>query len=335
VIVKPKSPVALAGVLAALLVSAPAVAVATPRHPAHPRHRQRALARASVIGGAPAPAGAFTSVVEVVYVHGSQASQCTGTVVAASLILTAGHCAENISTGAVNRASGYRVLIDAPAPAGANAGAGAGAGTDTGAGTGALAGASGERQIATVSAVIVYERFARRSDDGDAALLVLSTPTATAPVTLAGGSAASAARAGSVATIAGWGDTSFQQRLPNEALQVAGTVVQPARWCARNARPFFAAGEICTIDPPSYATGACHGDSGGPLLAAQGPAGELVQIGITIHGYARCSTRLASVFTRVASIVPWLDAWIAAYAPRTATSSPAPAPPSSSPQGAL
>jgi secreted trypsin-like serine protease len=270
-------PVLLAGILAVLVGSG---------------------ASEAIIGGRPAQVGAFASVAEIFDLKGSEIDQCTGTVVAPTLILTAGHCAENMRTGVPNRASGYRVMT---------------ADSD---------GGSGERQVSTVSGVIVYQDFRRRIDDDDAALLVLSTPTAAPAIKLAGGSGEDELHPGSTATIAGWGETHYGQRRPTEALRWATTVVQGGRWCNRSAPPFYVHSEICTIDPPSYATGACHGDSGGPLLVQAG-GGELVQIGIAIHGYARCSTRLPSVFTRVEPIARWVDTWIAAYNPPPAPTAPA------------
>jgi len=318
------SPAKLAGVLAVLLggaVSVPGV-LARPlphlqarrqaRHdPAtpDPRHRAAQPVRADVrgheaiVGGAPARTGAFASVAEIIDFRGLFAVQCTGTVVAPRLILTAGHCAENIKTGVVNAASGYRVL------------------------TGGVEGPGVERQILTVSGVIVYEGFLSRVDDGDAALLVLSTPTAAPAVRLAGADTGQV-HAGTSAAMAGWGSTHYEQRLPTEGLRWADTVVQADRWCRRNAPPFFAASEICTIDPPRYATGACSGDSGGPLLAPEGAAGAFAQIGIAVHVYGRCSTRLPSVFTRVEPIAPWVQTWIDAYERPPSPSSP-PSPPTS------
>ena len=41
--------------------------------------------------------------------RGNEGGQCSGTVVAPNLVLTAGHCAEDMQTGVVNEASGYRV----------------------------------------------------------------------------------------------------------------------------------------------------------------------------------------------------------------------------------
>jgi secreted trypsin-like serine protease len=306
VITRPKSTVVLAGVLAGILAALPGAAPAG-AHDASRTHRlgrpHGVSAHAAVIGGSVAQPGAFPSVVDIIDIHGREGAQCTGTVVAPTLVLTAGHCAENLSTGATDAATGFHVLIAGGAAAGA------------------------EAQIASVSGVIVYERFSRRTDNGDAALLVLSAPTAAPPVTLATAADRGAVRAGVTATIAGWGVTRFDQRHLTETLGLADTVVQGSHWCVREAPPFFARREICTIDPPGYATGACHGDSGGPLLAPVGAGGELVEIGITVHGYGRCSTRFPSVFTSVAPIASWVQTWVAAYRQPPAPAPPAPAPP--------
>ncbi len=260
----------------------------------------RARAHEAIVGGSAAQAGAFASVVEIAYLRGASASVCTGTVVAANLVLTAAHCVVDLRTGAPERAAGFRVLS---------------------------AGAAGP-QITAVSGVIVGERFSRRSDDGDAALLALSTPVSAPPVALAGAESRVALPAGTTATIAGFGETRFDGHGPVQALRWAGTVVQDRRWCSRHAPPFFARDQLCTIDPPRYGTGACHGDSGGPLLLDAGGGAQPLQIGITIHGYGRCSTRLPSVFTRVEPIAAWVATWILAYNPPP---TPAPAPPASAP----
>ncbi|HEY2767027.1 MAG TPA: trypsin-like serine protease [Solirubrobacteraceae bacterium] len=273
-------------------------------------------AHEAVIGGASAQPSAFASVAEILDIRGNEVGECTGTVVAPTLVLTAGHCAVNMRTGRVNKASGYRVLT-------------------------ASASGSAERQVAMVSAVLVYEGFARRVDDRDAALLVLSSPTSAPAVKLAGAGARAASRsggprAGLTATIAGWGKTTWTQSRPTAELQSATTVVQRPRWCRRNAPPFYKRSEICTIDPPGYATGACNGDSGGPLLAPNDSGTGFVEIGIVVHGYQRCSTRRPSVFTRVEAIAPWVQTWIDAYrspAPPTLPTPPAPSP-SAPPSGA-
>jgi secreted trypsin-like serine protease len=266
----------------------------------------RAFAHASIIGGTAAQPGSFPSLAYVIDIQGKYVYQCTGTVVAPSLVLTAGHCAENMRTGAQNAPSGYRIV------------------------TGAVDPLSPGALVSTVLGVIVYPGFARRVDDGDAALLVLSAPVAAPPITLASGSNVAHLKAGSPAVMAGWGLTSYEQRLPTETLRSAGTVVQGREWCAANAPPFYAKSEICAIAPPSYATGACSGDSGGPLLA-QRPSGDApVQVGIAVHVYGPCSTHHPSVFVSVSSISPWIRTWIDAYKLPPVSPSP-PAVPSPAP----
>jgi secreted trypsin-like serine protease len=258
----------------------------------------------AVVGGEQAPEGAFPWLAYVLDVQGRYVYQCTGTVVAPSLILTAGHCAQNMRTGVVNRASGYRVATGTVDPVRPGA------------------------TVSTVLGVIVYPWLARRVDNGDAALLVLSTPTKAPAIALASRSEARRFSKGSPAVIAGWGVTSFGQRFPTEALRFASTVVQGPRWCAGNAPPFYRRSELCAIAPPAYATGACSGDSGGPLLARR-PDGEAVEIGIAAHVYGRCSTRRPSVFVNVGSISSWVGTWIRAY--RVSPPPPASAPPPSLP----
>lgn len=260
------------------------------------------LAHESIIGGSAAQAGSFPSLAYVIDIQGKYAYQCTGTVVAPSLVLTAGHCAENVRTGARYAPSGYRVVTGAVDPLAPGA------------------------SVSTVLGVIVYPGFRRKVDDGDAALLVLSAPVKAPPIALATRSDMAHLRAGSPAVMAGWGLTSYTQRLPTETLRSASTVVQGRKWCAGNAPPFYAKSEICGIAPPSYATGACSGDSGGPLLARRPVGGEPIQIGIAVHVYGQCSTRHPSVWVSVSSISAWIHTWIAAYKLPPVSSMPAPAP---------
>ena len=262
-------------------------------------------AHAAIIGGTTVHSGSFPSLAYVIDIQGSYAYQCSGTVVAPSLILTAGHCAENTKTGGRFRPSGYRIVTGAVDPLAPGA------------------------TVSRVIGVIVYPHFARKLDQGDAALLVLANPIATPPIALATSSEMKRLKAGLPATMAGWGLTSFAQRLPTETLQSADTVVQGRKWCAANAPPFSAKGEICGISPPSYTTGVCSGDSGGPLLAQLPGGGAPIQIGVAVHVYGQCSTRRPSVFVKVSAITAWIHTWIAAYrsSPVSPTPEPVPSPP--------
>jgi secreted trypsin-like serine protease len=292
------SPLARAAAAAVLVATIAVPSAAGAQNGARSAPR-RDSAHIAVIGGQPADPGTFPWMAYVLDVRGNEVGQCSGTVVAPNLVLTAGHCAEDMQTGVVNEASGYRVLtgnVDAAAP-------------------------EAEKQTSGVTRVIVCPCHDRNTAVGDVALLQLSTPTTAPAVTLA-----SRPDSGTEALLAGWGDTYPNQGTLVEQLRWAPTSVQSPGSCEREAPPFSPASEICTIDPPARQTGVCHGDSGGPLLVASPSApGGMVQIGVASHVYGECATTRPSVFTRVDAISGWVRGWAQALAsaPPAAESLPA------------
>ncbi len=269
-------------------------------------HRRPAPEKAQIIGGVSAPAGTFGMMAFVYYNDGSDGFACSGTVLSANVVLTAGHCGEDADTGVVDAPSGYQVV------------------------TGNVDWADGAaRQVSGVSQVVVNPGFDRSSLRDDATLLVLSTPTTAPPVQLATSPAdASLLNAGNPATIAGWGATTSGGSVL-QPLQYANTVIQNAVYCGSQATyfqgSFDPATELCTVNSPYFDHGTCNGDSGGPLLATIGSA--VVEIGVTSWGAANCSTAHPGFFTRADAIEPWAAAWIQAVNPApTATPTPAPAP---------
>ena len=236
----------------------------------------------------------------VLNVRGERASACSGTVVAPNLVLTAGHCAVATETGVTNEAAGYRVV------------------------TGVVDWANPERLVSDVSRVLVYPhmRIYGYHDEGwgDAALLVLSTPTTAPAIPLASPADANLLRGGTHALVAGWGKTKYHQNQPNEQLMWGKTVVQSQRWCKQRAYPFNPEQQICTIDSPIFTSGTCFGDSGGPLLATRPGVQSLIEIGITSELVSpHCSTRRATVLTRTDLISPWVNRWIGALDPPPST----------------
>ncbi len=290
----------LAGALPAS--AAPAIrlpahrALSSSRHHTQPVHRGP-RAHASIIGGTIAENGTFPWLAYIAdFKNEEEIGLCTGTVVASNVILTAAHCAEDVETGVLNEPANYRIV------------------------TGNIDWESAPRQVSAVSRIIVYPGFAPGVLDRDAALLVLATPTIAPVISLW---ATGTVNAGTAALIAGWGQTYFERETLTERLRWANTVVQGPEWCALHAPPFYEHDELCAINPPSYSTGVCHGDSGGPLLASS-PSG-LIEIGITSHGYAECSTAEPSVFTRTDLIHTWVHEWSEAVKP------PPPTPPTPTP----
>jgi hypothetical protein len=278
-------------------IAAPSAAVGASRRA--PRALRRQRAHVAVIGGQPAEPGTFPWMAYVLDFRGDEVGQCSGTVLAPNLVLTAGHCAEDMQTGVVNEASGYRVLtgnVDWAAP-------------------------ETEKQLSDVVRVIPCPCHDRQTAVGDVALLQLSTPTTAPAITLA-----SSPPGGTGALLAGWGKTYSQQDTPVQRLQWAQTVLQRPEVCEREAPPFSPASEVCAIEEPDRQTGACSGDSGGPLLVAEPSAiGGMVQIGVASHVYNGCATTNPSVFTRVDAISAWARGWVQALASAPPASASLPA----------
>jgi secreted trypsin-like serine protease len=251
-------------------------------------------AHASIVGGTAAageewPWAAFILAADAK----GEGFSCTGTVIAPTLVLTAGHCVQDIITGRKTPVGQYVVVTGSRDVRDASL-----------------------RQISRVSRSIVYPNFNRFKVHGDAALLVLATPTTAPPVALASPADAALFAANTPTWIAGWGLSGPLSKLKRTpVLRRAATYVQQRLYCRNHARayyPFFNySSQLCTITPPGFSIGTCHGDSGGPALAFR-EDGTPVQIGITSLGAADCDTHLPDVFTRVDRVYAWVTEQVAA-----------------------
>jgi hypothetical protein len=295
-----------AGVLAAaaLLVSAAAAPAARENMQRRPSRPPRA--HAAVINGTQATAGTWPWLAFVANIQASTA--CSGTVIAPMVVLTAAHCAEDMSTGTVYPAAAFRVVtgsLDWTATAAAG-------------------------QVLGVSSVEIDPGFAPSTLDDDAALLILDTPTQSPALPLADASDEGLLSAGTPVMIAGWGYTYVGETTPPTSLYWGSTVVQSASFCTddeyADSVPFNAADAICTLDAPTFSVASCHGDSGGPLVATDA-GGDAVEIGITSRGDPACNPDFPSVFTRVDAIDSWSQSVIAANPPPAAVPAPVAAPP--------
>ncbi len=277
------------GVLAMLLAS---IAMSAPA-------QADAGAHASIFGGSTAaseewPWAAFILALD----RQGEGFSCTGTVVAPTLVLTAGHCVEDILTGERTPASRYAVVTGSRDVRD-----------------------SSLRQVSKVLRAMPYPGFNRFKLHGDAGLLELATPTSAPPLALATAADLPLLEAGMPTWIAGWGLNDHGAK-PKQSpvLRRAATYVQRRTYCRNHGRayyPFFNASlQLCTTTPPGFSIGTCHGDSGGPALGYRSD-GTPVQIGITSLGPADCDTTLPDVFTRVDLVSTWVSEWITAIATGT------------------
>lgn len=249
----------------------------------------RGRAHASIVGGNPVAIENLPSLAFVQSRNDSLLFNCTGTVVSPRIILTAAHCL--IEGTAVRPADRFAVVT----------------------GTTDLRAVS-PVHISTVSQAVVYPGFDLEELHGDAGLLILSRPTSSPAIRMATSGDLGLLAAGTPIAIAGWGQTSGQSSI-SPVLQAAETVVQRSAYCQRAVAGYYLfflpQVQLCAVDPPSYSTATCHGDSGGPAIARDA-SGGLVEVGITSLGEPECSTYDPNVFTRVDRISSWVSRWIAA-----------------------
>jgi secreted trypsin-like serine protease len=267
------------------------------------RHPRRA--RASIIGGQPANLGEFPwlAFIEIEPQPGTL-ELCTGTVVAAAVVLTAGHCGLDSATHALFPAPDYAVLTGA-----------------------ADIGDTVHRQLSGVSQVLVDPLYEPNSGVYDATLLVLSRPTTAPAITLATAADAALLEPGRRALVAGWGRTEGTDPLSiPSTLRWTLTYIQSAAYCTANFSPLDPGAQFCSIEPETFARGTCHGDSGGPLIVLKEPGEALVELGVISRGDANCATTVPNVYTRVDKISPWIAETLTALSMPPSAPPAAPAP---------
>jgi secreted trypsin-like serine protease len=275
------------GALLLLLISAASLA-AVPAASAAPEQ-----ADTSIVKGPPAPIESLPWLAKIGYRDLlGETGECTGTVVAPRVVLTAGHCVHNLLRGGINRAAGYAVLTGI---------------ADVSTATRA--------DVSRVSRVLMFPGYDPRTVRRDAGLLILSAPVSAPSLPLAGPADAALLAPGTPLTVAGWGTTEGEAPVASPVLRWGEVAVQGTPTCRKGAEPsgikFFAATEFCTKAPPRFQLITCHGDSGGPAIARRAD-GSLVQVGIISKGHALCKPKLPDYLTRVDAVSAWVGEWIAA-----------------------
>jgi len=247
-------------------------------------------ATASVIGGHNTEIADFPALAFIEGVQATDGYACTGTVVAPRVVLTAGHCVEDLESGSIVEpseiavATGISNLQHIPA-----------------------------EKVSAVTQVLAYPHFDPALLHGDAGLLILSSPVAAKPIELATKADGSLYEPGRKLTVAGWGvDQPHTDHIPNQ-LQAATVPIQEASRCADGVNRFYpfydADRQLCTLDAPKFKITPCHGDSGGPAIGKRADGTE-VEVGVVSMGDGTCSPSSPAVYTRVDQISTWVKRWI-------------------------
>ena len=234
-------------------------------------------AAAPVIGGSDAPAGMWPEVASVRFPEGSGSDQpeCTGTLIAPTVVLTAGHCA---------------TLAEPPLP-------------DTVlVGTNALD--HPERgEVRHVGSAIEYPDSQATYDLG---VLVLTAPSTFAPRALATGWARLAVRNGASIKLVGYGATDASGRRTVPALQEAASTITDfdcttSSGCHATARPD---GEL---GAGGMGIDTCPGDSGGPLYVTTSFGTFLA--GVTSRAYDGAAQACGGggIYVRPEKVIAWME----------------------------
>jgi secreted trypsin-like serine protease len=248
-----------------------------------------AKAHASIINGEPASIADFPW---LAFIVAENEFSCTGTVIAPRVVLTAAHCVQDLERGGFTPPGNYRVVTgraDIKSDEGGN--------------------------VLGVVETHVFPRFDPGPTRGDAALLVLASPTTAPPIPLATAADSALYEGGATVLLAGWGLTRPGATSAPTNLHWASNVVLDPATCKRRTRsfypPFSPAAQMCTADPPDRTNGGCFGDSGGPVIA-QRADGSPVELGIVSTGGPRCSTQVPNIFTRADLGAGWAAGWVTA-----------------------
>ncbi len=226
------------------------------------------FAHAQVIGGAASPTGKWPDALAVFF--GAQ-QECTGVLIAPTLALTAGHCADP---------SLDHVLIGANDLTHPEQG-----------------------ETITVMKQVEYPNSQQTIDE---TLLILATPAKTAPRTIASGWARFDIANGAQVAIVGWGATDANAQNYPDAQQEAMTTITDfdcttSSGCNTGARPD---GEL---GAGGMGVDTCPGDSGGPLYLVTSYGTFLA--GTTSRSYDNATTycKDGGIYERPDKVMDWIE----------------------------
>jgi trypsin len=238
----------------------------------------------AIVGGKDAAPGAYPSVAEITF---GSSFLCTGTLIAPTWVLTAGHCGSVTGAAVASPAAWPAPLIDVR--------------------IGSVTPGAGEK--VPVKRGVVEPDYLLNSGY-DITLLELATPSTKAPTKVVGASGTSLWAPGTLETIVGFGTTSEGGDMA-DTLQEAQVPVTTDATCAGAYGDFDPTTMLCAGFPQG-GVDTCQGDSGGPLFGRDA-AGALKVVGATSFGEGCARAGKPGVYARVGDAT--LREWIRSQAP--------------------
>jgi secreted trypsin-like serine protease len=247
-------------------------------------------ARSSIVGGQDAAIGDWPSIAFLLSGWDSDGNgtidkqaQCTGTVIAPQWVISAAHCAFQPNDEPVHAMVTVTGIADLNDTAG---------------------------EPIAADQLVVHPGWDPQSLTGDALLIHLRSPSSRPALAIAthGGDYVTVP---GIPNAAGWGATDVHATVSTDVLQDAYLELQSDGLCAQAAPGFDAATQTCA--GTANTSGACKGDSGGPLLVFDDATGNPVLWGLTSYGpqlglgLPVCSLQAPAVFSWVPAFASWIS----------------------------